>query len=263
MERRFVALAFAAVLGFMPARAQEKAALVVNSFTLASGVNWPYEMKQMQLQTVTELTVKDSSFFDVLADVPASQSRAYTLEGEIMEWHAGNRATRMMVGMGSGRETAKIHYWLTDKDGKKVFEHTDTIRQAFWGNAYASSVGQLAQPFADKIAERLKDAKLPRESVSTGVRKEPQAQSEQQAKGKAEIQKPTDEVGPIVVNSVPDGAEVYVDGSFVGDAPAALKLAPGKHTIRVTSKGYKDWSRELSVLPSSDVKLTATLDKQD
>ena len=31
---------------------------------------------------------------------------------------------------------------------------------AFWGNAYAASVGQLAQPFADKIADRLKEAKL-------------------------------------------------------------------------------------------------------
>ncbi len=67
----------------------------------------------------------------------------------------------MLLGMGSGRETAKIHYWLTEvATGKKVFEHTDTIRQAFWGNAYTSSVGQLAQPFADKIALRLKDAKL-------------------------------------------------------------------------------------------------------
>jgi hypothetical protein len=62
----------------------------------------------------------------------------------------------MVVGMGSGREEAQIHYWLMERDGKKVFEHTDTIRQAFWGNAYANSVGELAQPFADKIAERLK-----------------------------------------------------------------------------------------------------------
>jgi hypothetical protein len=62
--------------------------------------------------------------------------------------------------MGSGRETAKIHYWLTDASGKKVFEHTDTIRAAFWGNGYADSVGQLAQPFADKIAERLAAAKI-------------------------------------------------------------------------------------------------------
>src|SRR5712664_3027301 len=76
------------------------------------------------------------------------------------EWHPGNRAKRWVVGMGSGRETAKIHYWLTDASGKKVFDHTDTNRAAFWGNGYADSVGQLAQPFADKIADRLAEAKL-------------------------------------------------------------------------------------------------------
>src|ERR1700728_442633 len=125
-------------------------------------VNWPYAMTQMQLQTITELKVKDGQNFEVVTEAPQeSGSKVYLLDGEVLEWHAGNRATRLMVGMGSGRETAKIHYWLTDSvSGKKVFEHTDTIRQAFWANAYANSVGQLAQPFADKIADRIKEAKL-------------------------------------------------------------------------------------------------------
>ncbi len=119
---------------------------------------------------------------------------------------------------------------------------------------------RIEQALAKTPSESLPKTK---ESISTVVTKESQAQSEQQVKGKAEIQKPADEAGTIAVKSVPDGAEVYVDGSFVGEAPATLRLAPGKHTIRVTTKGYKDWSRELSVLASSDVKLTATLDKQE
>jgi hypothetical protein len=39
--------------------------------------------------------------------------------------------------MGSGRESAEIRYWLTDEQGKRLFEHKDTIRAEFWGNAYA------------------------------------------------------------------------------------------------------------------------------
>ena len=65
-----------------------------------------------------------------------------------------------MVGMGSGRESAEIRYWLTDDQGKRLFEHKDTIRAEFWGNAYAGSVGQLAHPFASKIAGRLTEAKV-------------------------------------------------------------------------------------------------------
>lgn len=43
-------------------------------------------------------------------------------------------------------------------------------------------------------------------SSESVVAKESQAQAEEQVKGKAEIQKPADEVGIIVLKSVPDGA---------------------------------------------------------
>jgi len=140
--------------------AQDKPAIVVHNFTATPGQPWPYDMKQMAAQTVAELQRKDGKRLDVAVEVPANQAKTFTLDGEVTEWHPGNRAKRLMVGLGSGRETAKIHYWLTDASGKKVFEHTDTIRAAFWGNGYADAVGQLAQPFADKIADRLAEAKL-------------------------------------------------------------------------------------------------------
>jgi Domain of unknown function (DUF4410) len=140
---------------------QSKPTLVVNTFAVSSGVAWPYDMNQLKLETVGELIEKDGQHFFVLPEPPSDgKGEVYTLGGEILEWHSGNRAKRLLVGMGSGRETAKIHYWLTDIQGMRVFDHTDTIRQTFSGNAYAGSVGQLARPFADKIAERLKSAKL-------------------------------------------------------------------------------------------------------
>ena len=140
--------------------AEDKPAIIVHTFTATPGQPWPYDMKQMALQTVAELQRKHGKQFDITTEATVSQVKTFTLDGEVTEWHPGNRAKRLVVGMGSGRETAKIHYWLTDSNGKNVFEHTDTIRAAFWGNGYADSVGQLAQPFADKIADRLADAKL-------------------------------------------------------------------------------------------------------
>lgn len=69
--------------------------------------------------------------------------------------------------------------------------------------------------------------------------------------------------GTVQVHSTPEGAEVYVDGNFVGNAPATLKLAPGQHTIRVTQTGYKEWSREIGVQAGSEAQLTASMDKQE
>ncbi len=82
-------LAFAAV----PLSAQAKPSLVVDTFTQANGLNWPYEMKQMQLQTVTELKIKDGATFEVVAEIPKGNAgKAYILDGEVLEWHPGVKA---------------------------------------------------------------------------------------------------------------------------------------------------------------------------
>lgn len=93
---------------------------------------------------------------------------------------------------------------------------------------------------------------------------EPQAaptQSEPAASPAAPAVVPT--TGTVEVHSTPEGAEVYVDGTFIGNAPATLKLTPGQHTIRVTQTGYKEWSREIGVQAGSEAHLTASLDKQE
>jgi hypothetical protein len=72
-----------------------------------------------------------------------------------------------------------------------------------------------------------------------------------------------DSAASVAVTSNPDGADIYADDAFVGNAPATLKFKAGKHVIKAVMKGYKDWSREVQVQGGSEVHLTATLDKQD
>jgi len=68
--------------------------------------------------------------------------------------------------------------------------------------------------------------------------------------------------GTVQVTSNPDGADIYCDNAFVGNAPSTLKLAPGKHTIRVASTGHTDWSRDVTVQSGSEAHLNAALDKE-
>jgi hypothetical protein len=67
-------------------------------------------------------------------------------------------------------------------------------------------------------------------------------------------------LGTVVLSASPENAEVFVDGDFVGNAPVNLKLASGKHTIAVSAKGYQGYSREITVMPASEVHLTASLE---
>lgn len=70
-----------------------------------------------------------------------------------------------------------------------------------------------------------------------------------------------DATGAVNFVSVPVGADVYADDQFVGNAPARLKLRPGKHTVAAKMAGYQNWSREITVQAGSEVNLTATLEK--
>jgi hypothetical protein len=140
--------------------AQDKSTIVVQPFTVAAGIELPYDMKLMQAQLVPELRVMLGKQFDIVAEAPASaKGTVYTLDGEITGWRAGNVAKRMLVGWGSGREASDLRYSLSDPSGKKVVERTDTIRTNFY-NQGAGSTGTLAHPIAQKISDRIKEAEV-------------------------------------------------------------------------------------------------------
>lgn len=65
----------------------------------------------------------------------------------------------------------------------------------------------------------------------------------------------------LLVGSTPDGADIEVDGNFVGDTPSEVQVADGDHTIAVKKAGYKDWERKLKVSAGSSVRLNAELEK--
>ncbi len=64
----------------------------------------------------------------------------------------------------------------------------------------------------------------------------------------------------ISVASTPDGADIEIDGSFVGNTPSVVELAVGEHLVIVTKAGYKPWQRKLKVT-GGEIKLTAELEK--
>ena len=154
----FVLLALS--VSSLASRSQEKPCVVVKPFQKSAEVPWPYDPAKMAEQTAAQLQLKLIKNFTAATEPSETCGNPYVLEGEILAWHPGNRAKRVLVGAGTGRENAKIRFWLDDNSGKHIFNHEDTIRAEFWGNEYANSVGQLAGPFAAKIADRLKQAKL-------------------------------------------------------------------------------------------------------
>ena len=62
----------------------------------------------------------------------------------------------------------------------------------------------------------------------------------------------------LTITSVPAGADIHLDGSFVGNTPAVVPVAQGAHKIVVGKEG-KSWERDLQVHAGSSVSLVAVL----
>jgi PEGA domain len=69
-------------------------------------------------------------------------------------------------------------------------------------------------------------------------------------------------VGIIDVTTVPYLAEIYVDGASLGYSPAKFTLPAGKHVIRAQKDGYQTWSKDVTVLDSSEFTVYAELKKK-
>jgi len=67
--------------------------------------------------------------------------------------------------------------------------------------------------------------------------------------------------GRLSVGSDPDGADIEIDGSFVGNTPSDVQVMEGDHTVTVKKTGFKDWERKLKVSGGSSVHLNAELEK--
>ena len=65
--------------------------------------------------------------------------------------------------------------------------------------------------------------------------------------------------GTVFVTCPVEGAEIAVDGLFVGNAPATLRLKEGIHVIEVTKPGHHPYKRDIRVLGGAELTLRAQL----
>lgn len=63
----------------------------------------------------------------------------------------------------------------------------------------------------------------------------------------------------ISVTSNPTGADIELDGTFVGNTPSTIGVAAGDHTIHVSKSGFKTWERQVKVT-TGQIAISADLE---
>jgi len=61
------------------------------------------------------------------------------------------------------------------------------------------------------------------------------------------------------VESIPSGAQVFIDGAFKGKSPASYELSAGKHEVRLTSPGHYDWEAQVQLNEKEETPLAVQL----
>jgi hypothetical protein len=63
-------------------------------------------------------------------------------------------------------------------------------------------------------------------------------------------------------STTPAGADISLDGKYVGSTPSQITISTGAHTVVLTLPGFAPWKRDLTVLPASELNVSAVLQKQ-
>lgn len=166
------------------ANAQSRATLVVHAFTVAKGVprgdQWEGDaVWKLQSHTIFRLKAKSSKYFDVVTEVAnEANGKVYTLDVEILYWcDTFNTCPRLLPETSAGGFSAegKIHYWLTDQSGNKIFEYTEVFARGPGLRVNYPPVPMIppddpaqdgvylsdfAKPLANKLLKRLKQASV-------------------------------------------------------------------------------------------------------
>jgi PEGA domain len=66
----------------------------------------------------------------------------------------------------------------------------------------------------------------------------------------------------LLIESDPPGADVELDGKFVGNTPTTLHLKPGDYTVVVKKEGFQPWSRKVTALSANELRIAAELKKE-
>jgi hypothetical protein len=63
-------------------------------------------------------------------------------------------------------------------------------------------------------------------------------------------------------SSTPGGADITLDGKYVGSTPSEIGLSTGTHVVVFSMAGFAQWKRDLTVLSGSELTVSAVLQKE-
>lgn len=86
--------------------------------------------------------------------------------------------------------------------------------------------------------------------------------SQPEARGTPEpVAEPVAQPSNVIVKSTPAGADINVDGKYMGSTPSTIQLVPGDHQVSIEKENLRPWQRTMTVSTGGSLTIDATLEK--
>jgi hypothetical protein len=121
-----------------------------------------------------------------------------------------------------------------------------------------------SQSMAEAVAKHLKDfveSKSGQDVLTASASAPVAVQPEPSPTADNSPSEPTMQPATVIVKSTPPGADITVDGKFMGNTPSTIQLTPGDHVVEVEKEGLRPWQRGMTICAGGNITIDATLDK--
>lgn len=176
--------------------------------TFASTHKDMYNVSCNELWRALKDTLRNSGKYGIISIDDAEMTASYNIGGNL----TGKRINSAVLN--------------SKDDGKSCEMEVQTAFSGYFNN----DAGDLKSRVDASLA-KLKDVPLPSPAASSGASNCPAAPAQ----------------ASVTIDSTPAGADIEIDGAFVGNTPSTVSLAPGDHQIAVKKNGYTDWTRTMKV----------------
>jgi hypothetical protein len=203
-------------------------------------------------------------------DVVTDPSKAsYVLKAapvEIKTESTGGKIARCLFAYCAGIE---------DKGNVSVQFIETSSTKVLWAYSVNKQKGgsKNSQSMAEAVAKHLKDFVehgAGKETLATGApeaapvqsaQAEPAPAADSSLAGSHLESGPAMRPASVMVKSTPPGADINVDGKFMGNTPSAIQLTPGEHEVSIEKEEMTPWQRTMTVTAGGSSTIDATLVK--
>jgi hypothetical protein len=200
---------------------------------------------------------------NVPVDVVTDQTKAtYVLRAapvEIKAESTGGKIARCLFAYCAGIE---------DKGNVSVQFIDANSTKTLWAYSVNKQRGgsKNSQSMAEAVAKHLKDfiESKPGQDVLTASAAAPASAQPEPDNSQAQdavVTTPAMQSATVIVKSTPPGADITVDGKFMGNTPSTIQLTPGDHVVEVEKDGLRPWQRGMMISAAGNITIDATLDK--